>query len=443
MLKTLKAKFITLVMFCVAVVLLVSFSAICILTYNQDLARLRTHMGETLERASNFYEATNDVSLNGEGDSATSDGDGPPPEDADGRGPDGPQPPHIGGGGIAPGELTPVVAYSVDADGVITSLSQFSTALIEDEFLDDAISEALASGDRFGRISELELLFEKRDSGGVTFVAFSDDSSIEGWKSLALTLSGVGAVAFLGFFALSLYFSRWAMKPVERTWRLQRQFVADASHELKTPLTVILANTAILQNHPDSSVESQGQWVDSTKTEAKRMQFLVNDMLDLVRIDSIADRPEDRQTIDFSDMVEGEMLQFESVAYERQVEIEPSIERGISVTGHEESLRRLISTLLDNACKYASAGTAVKVTLKREGNQAKMAITNMGVVIDAADLPYIFDRFYRADKARTRETHSSGLGLAIAREAARRHGGDVTATSSEQHGTTFTLTLPL
>lgn len=471
-------------MVCVAVVLIVSFSAICVITYNQDLTNIRTHMGETLERASNRDFADIESALpdgnglmpNGEGgspnaDSASHDADGmplvgeggspnadnmpldgegtpfdvdgTPPDDINIQDPDGPQSPHIGGGGIAPGQLTPIVAYSVDENGTVTSLSQFSTALIDNEYLDDAIAEALASKDTFGHISDLELLFEKSVKGGVTFITFADDSAIEGWQSLALTLSGVGIVAFLGFFALSLYFSRWAMRPVERAWRLQRQFVADASHELKTPLTVILANTAILQSHPESSVESKGQWIDSTKTEAKRMQGLVNDMLDLARIDAIADRPEDRQVIDFSDMVESEVLQFESVAYERLVEIDAHIEKGLSVTGLEESLRRLASTLLDNACKYASAHSVVKVSLTKDGNQAKLAITNMGAVIDEADLPYIFDRFYRTDKARTRDLGGSGLGLAIAREAARRHGGDVTATSDPKNGTTFTLTLPL
>ncbi len=126
---------------------------------------------------------------------------------------------------------------------------------------------------RFRRAFRTGPFYEKRTSDtGIARVAFADVSSANGWQTLALTLAGVGVVALAIFFVISVFFSRWALRPVKRAWEQQRQFVADASHELKTPLTVILANTSILMSHPERTIASQSQWVESTQAEGERMR---------------------------------------------------------------------------------------------------------------------------------------------------------------------------
>ena len=135
-------------------------------------------------------------------------------------------------------------------------------------------------------------------------MAFADGSAADGWRSLALVLTAVGLGALGLLFLLNLVFSRWALRPVQQAWAQQQQFIADASHELKTPLTVILANTSILRAHPERSVASQSQWIESTQSEAERMQELVRDMLDLARPEH-AETVREHARVDLTDLVEG------------------------------------------------------------------------------------------------------------------------------------------
>ena len=173
-----------------------------------------------------------------------------------------------------------------------------------------------------------------------------------------------------------------------------------------------------------------------------RERELVRDMLDLAGPEH-AETVREHARVDLTDLVEGGLLQFESVAFERNVSLASDIDRDVSVTGDASRLRRLVTTLLDNACKYVEEGGRIAVTLRQTARRIELHVHNTGTVIAEEDLPHVFDRFYRADKARTRSEGSYGLGLAIAREITEEHGGTITATSDETNGTTFTVTLPL
>ena len=212
--------------------------------------------------------------------------------------------------------------------------------------------------------------------------------------------------------------------------------------ELKTPLSVIRANDSLIMADPTATVASQMQWIESTETEATIMQDLVNDMLFLAKSENTQSEVV-KTVVNFSTVVQGSELQFESVAFERGVLIESSIAEGIQVMGEEKSLNRLVGTLMDNACKYAKDGGKVNVKLKRMASQCVLSVTNTGEPIPAEDLPRVFDRFYRSDKARTREQGGFGLGLAIAKSIVEEHRGSIEVASSRDEGTTFTVTLPL
>ena len=210
---------------------------------------------------------------------------------------------------------------------------------------------------------------------------------------------------------------------------------------MKTPLTVILANNSILLKHSQDSIASQSQWIESTQVEAQNMQGLVNEMLELAQVESRA--AIEHSILDFSDLVDGIALQFESVAFERGCEYRENVKEGLLVDGDESRLRKAVSTLIENALKYVDERGVVTITLRANDMKSILEISNTGTAISKEDIPHIFDRFYRTDKARTSGTGGYGLGLAIAREIAREHNGDITCESNEKAGTVFTMTLPL
>ena len=494
MLKKLRIKFIALNMATVAVVLTVVFTTICVVNHRQSVATVDGALNQAIAQAAEHQGRQMGKDAFGEGQP---DGEQPAPADGGSDGsssPDGQEtsvqvagqagaavdpavgredaavdvlagsadqelavadssdvaaPPTIGGRERDGGQVIPVALFSMSADGDMTALGRFNTASISQDVLEQAGQQLAGADEGFGSLSDLGLFYMKRQAGGVVYLAFADMGSASGWRTLAATLAVVEVAALAVFFVISLFFSRWALRPVARAWTQQRRFVADASHDLKTPLTVILANTSIALEHPERSVASQSQWLESTQHEAEAMQGLVGDLLTLAKMDeeeaaaqSGAARPAFEE-VDLSDVLEGEVLQFESVAFERGVKLESQVEPGIKLQGNEQRLRRLAGTLIDNACKYVDDGGAVDVSLSRSGKQAKLAVRNTGAPISPEDLPHVFDRFYRADKARTGGAGGHGLGLAIARAIAEEHGGTLTASSTQAEGTVFTATLPL
>ena len=312
----------------------------------------------------------------------------------------------------------PAVVYRLDKSGEFSVVSPDSTAVAADQdAMDAALDELKNKRDGLSIMPRYGLAAMKRTYGDGIYFSFVDAAVFDMWKSLAFRLAFAG-LAILGvLLILNLFFARWALRPVEQAWTAQRRFIADASHELKTPLTVILANASILAKHPEKTLEEQMQWVEETQEEALRMQELVADMLSLAQAESAESF--ERSRVDMSALVSKEVLQFESVAFERHVTIADKTDEGIFVEGDTRKLEKLVGTLVDNACKYAQEDSIVTVQLATEGRKAVLAVRNMGNPIPVEDIDHVFDRFYRADAARTRDDSKSfGLGLAIAREIA-------------------------
>ena len=252
----------------------------------------------------------------------------------------------------------------------------------------------------------------------------------------------VGALALGAFFLISLLLSGLALRPAERAWEQQRRFVADASHELKTPLTVILTNTGILLRHPEQTVAQQRKWVEYIREEAQRMRELVEDLLFLARHDAGRDQAP-AQTVDLAELLWSALLPFEPVAFEQGVTLESGIQSGVTVRGRSEELRRLAAILLDNAVKYAGPQGQVRVALARgEKGGACLTVRNTGPAIPPEHLEHLFERFYRADNSRARSSGGYGLGLAIAKSIVDSHRGTITVQSREEEGTCFTVRLP-
>jgi len=344
-------------------------------------------------------------------------------------------------------DMVATSVYIVSSEGT-TPQTLVDALELEDTALESALSSALnaraAAKEKeeytSGHLADGDLYYGVRETPQGTKVAFASGSYVTtSIGNLAMVLAAVSAGVWIAFLLISVMLARWVVRPTERAWSQQQQFVADASHELKTPLAVMMANNSILLSHADETVESQRRWVESNQQEARQMLELVNDMLFLARPEN-AEKRIVRETVDFSALVERNVLQFEAVCFERGVEIVDEVAPGITVLGDANRLQRLASTLIDNACKYADG--KVSVRLSTASGQARFAVTNDGAIIPPEDLPHVFDRFYRVDKARVRSEGGVGLGLAIAQEVAHEHGGAITVTSSEDAGTTFTATIP-
>jgi signal transduction histidine kinase len=252
----------------------------------------------------------------------------------------------------------------------------------------------------------------------------------------------IGIASLIAFFIISLVLSKIAIKPVQTAWKKQQQFVADASHELKTPITVVLANTSILLSGSVKDTGEQKKWISYIELEARRMKKLVEDMLFLARVDS-KEKEEVFTKISLSDAVLTSTLPFEAVMYEYHKTLKCDIGEGLYIKGDAGQIKQLVYILLDNANKYAKEDSEVKVSLKKEGAKAALSVNNSGEPIDSKDIGHIFDRFIRADKARTGGKNSYGLGLAIAKEIAEFHGGKISVESNIDEGTTFSIVLPL
>lgn len=325
-----------------------------------------------------------------------------------------------------------VYAFYMTEDGEVINTIQSADLLDESDLNDVAKLVTEGAYEAVSELDEYNLYYYKRMlPNGFVAVSLADSrfyyNSI---SSLLMYSLAIGILSLVAFFFISLFLSKWALKPVEKAWVQQKQFIADALHELKTPLTVILANTKILSDNKNQTIENQMQWFDSTKAEAENMKSLVESLLFLARSDA-----EFEQTkmiindVSLSDLTESATLQFEPVAYERCINLETAIEENVLIKGDSSQLNRLLQILLDNACKYTPENSKIIIKLTKN----RLSVFNTGAPIPKESLPHLFERFYRADKARS-DRSSFGLGLSIAKTIAVNHGGDLSVESSELIG---------
>lgn len=304
------------------------------------------------------------------------------------------------------------VAISYDGD-IIEIRNEPSTVHTNNE-LKTLAQSIIRSGKTNG--TQDNLAFYKTDKGGYTLVAFMDNTVV---NERAMTLFrytlSFGGVALILFFYLSVYLARKIVKPLEESYHKQKQFISDAGHELKTPVSVISANAELL-----SREIGDNQWLQNIQYENERMGMLVGQLLDLARTENVTPQMEH---IDFSRLVAGEVLPFESVAFEKGLVLNSNIANVISVEGNSTQLKQIVSILLDNAIRHSKEQGEVWLTLTKEHGFAKLSVINQGDEIPAEHREHIFERFYRVDTARNGEDKHYGLGLAIAKAIIISHKG--------------------
>ncbi len=330
----------------------------------------------------------------------------------------------------------PYFTLQIGADGAVSAFGGGYYDLSDTAFLQTLADEVRRSPGDTGVLEEYNLRFCRVGTPMGVRLVFSDISSERSTlDSLVRTCLFIGALSFLAFLGLSLLLARWAVKPVELAWRQQRQFVADASHELKTPLAVITTNAELLQNGEQAGPAGH---ILST---AQQMRALVEGLLDLARADGGTEAAPMAQ-VDLSALVEEAVLPFEPVFFERELTLTTHIQPGLTVWGQDGQLRQAVDILLDNARKYALPPSAVYLHLVRAGhNRCLLTVDNRAHPLSPEELENIFKRFYRTDSARSRDG-SFGLGLAIARQIVSAHRGRIWAESREER-VRFCVELPL
>lgn len=312
--------------------------------------------------------------------------------------------------------------------------------LSDDAFLEELLAESLEGQEQSGTLPKYGLRYLRQNTPAGISLVFADLSSEKTtMKNLMTTCLIIGAVSFLAFLGISFLLSNWAVRPVEQAWNQQRQFVADASHELKTPLTVILTNAELLQD-PDYGEEARKTSAGSILTMSNQMRGLVESLLELARVDNWAEKTAFTQ-VNVSKLIFDAVLPFEPLFFEKELELKCRIEPSVFVRGSQSHLRQVAEILLDNALKYTTGGSEVWVTLKKHGSHCLFTVSNPGEPISQADLKNIFKRFYRMDRVRSMN-HSYGLGLPIAESIVREHGGKIWAESND-HLILFHVQLPI
>lgn len=291
---------------------------------------------------------------------------------------------------------------------------------------EEIFSAAIASGKREGVLKEYNLRFCVMNTPVDKSVSFSD-LSVEQTMLFRLvrTCVFISLLALGAFFIVSLILARWIVRPMETAWEQQKQFAADASHELKTPLTVIITNAELLRSNKYGE-EKRTRFAESILTMAEQMRGLTESLLELARSDARTEIS--FETIDFSELISDSALPFEPLFFEKGLTLRCEAEKGITVKGSRSQLSRLTDILLDNALKYSYPNTEAVLSLKKRGNTCILSMESRGDTISKADLKNIFRRFYRADKVRGMNK-SYGLGLSIAENIVKEHGGRIYAES--------------
>ena len=228
----------------------------------------------------------------------------------------------------------------------------------------------------------------------------------------------------------SLKITSWIIKPVIESFNRQKQFIADASHELKTPITVIMANAEALENDPNEK-----KWLNNIRSESERMNDLITDLLDLAKLENGSNK-ENYHIENLSKIIEKTLLTFESLIYENKIELGYDIEEDININCNSNQMKQLIVILIDNAIQHSEKNGKIDIILKKEKNDIILKVSNKGKEIPKEMQEKIFERFYRADESRNRDKNRYGLGLAIAKNIVTNHNGKI-FVQSENNYTTF------
>ena len=314
---------------------------------------------------------------------------------------------------------------------------------IENEDSETLVKAADATGKKTGVLSDYKIRFMKLElDGGNCAYAFADISSeIKLLNSQIIKSIWISLAVAAVLFVISILLAKWATRPVERAFSDQRRFIADASHELKTPLAVIISNTDMVVKSDDLSDKNKRR-MDNVKAESARMKELVQELIDLARGEASGNKVS-MEEVNYSDLLEEDTMGWEAPVFDAGKSLITEIELDVVVKGNRDKLRQLADILIDNALKYSSPASEITVSLKtkdkgKDKRSVTLAVKNQGAALSEEEKTKIFERFYRSDESRE-STPGYGLGLSIALQLADLHGGRLSVESCEENGKNYNI----
>ncbi len=339
------------------------------------------------------------------------------------------------------GQFSPELPYEsryftvfLKTDGTTSAVNTGKIAAVDTETAIPYAQDVLASGDTNGFHGDYRYL--AYTVGTETHIIFLDTGrEMSSFRRFLYTSAGVSLGGLLAVFLLLLFVSGKIVKPFAETYQKQKQFITDAGHELKTPLTIIDADAQVLEMDV-----GENEWLSDIQAQTKRLAQLTNSMLQLARME---EQPQvEKIAFPLSDVVQETAETFGALAKTREKTLSTDIEPMLSLTGDEKAIRQLLSILLDNAVKYADEHGKIVVSLKKHKNHIQISVYNTAQAIDRESLPHLFDRFYRTDASRNSRTGGYGLGLSIASSIVAAHKGKIWAETADGKSLRITASFP-
>lgn len=291
------------------------------------------------------------------------------------------------------------------------------------------------NGKRFGSIDDYIYLVRILKSGNTVYIFVNNKEALQNSKQFFIVSIFIFLLSVIVFTIISYYLSRWMIKPSEKAIKNQKIFVANISHDLKTPITIIRANADLIENEVKNKKS-----IKYIQQETEKLNHLVNEMLTLTRIDNTISK-ENFKSFNFGDSLFDVVLPFESIAYEKGIRFNINIDEVTDYFGDESNIQKLAEILIDNAMSYTAKGGIVDVDAYENSKAVTLSVTNTGEPISDEKKVEIFDRFYRESKSRERTGNHYGLGLSIANTIVKKHNGKITVESKNGKNT-FTVILP-
>ena len=327
--------------------------------------------------------------------------------------------------------FSPEVRYSLrffsveyDADGALLQVNQDNIASVSESDAQAYAESALARGKTRGYVRAYRYLIQRTD-GGTTVLFLNSERELQAAHSLLLITILIAFVSLMIVFVLVMLFSRRAIAPYLKNMKAQKQFITNASHELKTPLTAISASADVL-----ALEYADNEWIRGIQSQTARLARLIGNLVTLSRLNEENPFPV-RAEFSLSDALWEISEPFASLARAKGKRYSQSIEDGLSLTGDRTAVQQTVSILLDNALKYSTDGGCIDLTARHCGKRIEIAVANAIPPSTKIDVSRLFDRFYRADESHSNAVNGSGVGLSIAKATVQAHGGRITASLAQ------------